>query len=380
MAPHLPNTPQAFIDHVQTSHDDKPETYRSIKQQIPDIDPMFEALKSKTDITVEDIESYILDQPTALNTFDTHVFSLIETMRNTSNAPNDQIAAEKKLRSLAAYIGKRNEVFMNSEQELHNLSDTVKPEGMSSEQEVQIDPLNVSGKIKEGFGAVFDGFKNAKNPADKAILLAGVGASLFLAYKIFFAKNGLSRTLRNLTGIVGGGYVLYMAYRVIDRSYMLTRGKPIASWSTEQPLRYSKEEWDEKMYEEQLQNTINKLKTEKHIDETFIEKMLNVTGNEDKRYVKGIMNFGTMNIREYLEAYERSSVTQEVSDADWPDYPLADSIDFPQHNLSPKERFLVMKEIGQTVGIIDSAGNVVANIDEDLLKQSLFYKILNHSS
>jgi hypothetical protein len=89
------------------------------------------------------------------------------------------------------------------------------------------------------------------------------------------------------------------------------------------------------------------------------------------------MNFGAMNIREYLEAYERSSATQSVSDADWPDYPLADNPDFPQHNLSSQERFLVMKEIGQTIGLIDSAGNAV-EVDDDLMQQSVFYKMLSH--
>ncbi len=353
-----------------------------MRDALPDIAPMFDTFKGRTDITVQDIESYLLDLGRPLNVFEHEVFKICMEIKEDGAEPKNRIYAESVVQRLADYMNRRNQVLLEAETGLQNLQQTVLPEGMNEEQMPKIDEFALTEKVKGGMSELLSAYHKAPYTSDKLILLGGAAVSVFILLKVgkwFFTSPN------RLVGLARTGAGLGIAALALNRAYTLVRGGPLYSFDNvltpegrkNQPIGYNQKEWSEKMYKEQLDEAVDELK-KKNVDDAFIQRMLGVGGTpNDVKYVKGITNFGALSVREFLDMYERSRDAKQVSDVDWPNHPCADSEQFTQNNLRPTERFAIMEEMAKTLELIDAGGGVKSDIQEDELNESVFVKILN---
>ncbi|HVW67179.1 MAG TPA: hypothetical protein VHA78_05650 [Candidatus Peribacteraceae bacterium] len=380
--------PESFTDKIAKRDDLKGdfEEYNKLTENNKDIETLFNHFSQKKNVTVDDLKEYIFtkQEEGKLNAFEEDIFHKLSCIFNPDLEYDERKNAEAAIKKLVAYINLHNGVVATTQQKVKNLREQVSPVGMAPKQVTSLESMPVN-TAKDFLGRSWNAFKEA-GPGDKALIAGGVFAVFLVALKswntLMKQDKGVFGALKNVLGIALGGYVTYKAGQALDRSYSKIYGHRLFTMGNVVPGGLSpwtnQEEWNEYEYQQQLNTVTNKLK-ELKLPQSFMDDVNKMAGSQtDVRLMKGVANLSVLSVPDFIGIYNEAKANGGViPNGLWPQRPCPESRVAKDQNLTPLERFQLMKEIGTSIGLIDKAGNAGLPKDPALRDQSVLYLILD---
>lgn len=290
-----------------------------------------------------------------LSKFEQGLLDAIRIRHDPRSSTEEVVKADKLIQRVVTFIRKRQKVVRESHEEIAKLKDTV-------EKPYAID--TAIDKTKSIVETCWEGFQKA-NGKDKALMLGGLAASVLFGYFIYSSVGGKGKgALRNTAGVILGGGLAYLILSAAAKEIDKKAGRPLfkTGWTndlripfTDTPIPYptirSQEEWDVQKHEEEVERMRSHLLSA-HVPPELLDK---ISPMKRGKYIKGIIDFATMDVQAFGALYENYKNVKMIPEEDplVPHLPVGGKIDDPKYKLTPLERFVLMEDIGKTLGIID---------------------------
>lgn len=338
--------------------------YLEWKRDTPGADALFLHFDEKTDVTIVDLVQYIdtlKALPPQLHTLFADELLDAKNKMDAGSTPTEKVEGEQKLLHVVELINRRNEVLEKSQMTRVKLN------------EGEILP-QYTGQIlelgKNVLGTSISAFKSATGQ-EKVLMLAGVATGLMLVRfgmrtmsDIF--PNG-SSALKKILGVSIGAGVTVMAFESLNKAIVKTTGHTLLeAYDRRNKTPQQLEDMDK-------QKALDKAYDEiagQRISLKFINNL--VIPEDNKKYILGIDRLSDLSVQEFLQLYDNNKAYGKIPDND-DIYGLTSKEDL----LTPVKRFLLLEEIGQTLGLIDAQKNSVLPTKPLELEQPIMRRIID---
>lgn len=335
--------------------------FKDWKLKTPGVQTLFDACAEVNPVELATLDEYISwrEANAGLQPFDQDVKRTIDTIRTSKN-PADALAAEKKIQRLIDAINNRN-LVMNDAQS--------KRGEFQQKEELPIVTGGVVDLAKSAIGASIDGVKNA-TAAERVLMIGGViSGVLMLRYAMSKLPKG--SFIKGSLGLVA----TIIGFEALNKTVEKVRGAPLVSWKNGY--------WPEFPMGNLMPFSDNEGETKKQmINDAYAElKDLNVTSEfldqigmkgQERDYAIGINNMSNMSVAEFGSAYEQCRGSHQVPN----DSPLFAGSE-GEDQLTPSERYFLLYDIGQTLGLIDGNGDFTPPPQPDRANKTLLYLMID---
>lgn len=298
------------------------------------------------------------------------VLKLQEWFRTTDNLDGDIGERTSAQRNIDLLIKAIQECHVAAKEARERLMDVTRKDNPDVPNVIE----KTTGTLTEKVGGFAQAFMDAPM-SQKAIMIAGVAAA------IYAIKQGLkladetaaTKWIKEKGGKVAGitiaGVVMYMGYEAINKTVENTSGRPLTNFRGRGdlfPYFGEQKDWEKAKLADEFDRVYGEMKNMS----ISVEEFDDIQKNEKERFAFGIANLAGMTAGDFINLYEKYKKSGIPDGA--PEYPHKP---FGKDYLSDLERIALMKDMGESVKIIDETGNVLA-IDEATRKKTIVYLAL----
>ncbi|OGJ66840.1 hypothetical protein A3F36_00675 [Candidatus Peribacteria bacterium RIFCSPHIGHO2_12_FULL_55_11] len=264
--------------------------------------------------------------------------------------PDERLKADGRLQSFIRYLQQRNIVVSKQRRDLLKFK-VQNPESAPIITSMYEKATSIGGSLARGFGdAPFH---------EKAAMLAGVYITSMMVWRGWnwlTNKNDADKPhmLRDIAGLGLGLGGIYLAAEAVNKTVERTRGAPIwnapQKWWHVPDLQPGQSGYKERLIKEEAAQTTAALSATDLPPDLFGE----YDSDEKEKYIYALTNIGTLTVEQFEELYERGKVSKKLTkDEPYPARPFRDD------KLSLTERFVVLEDVGETLGLIDATHEII---------------------
>lgn len=277
----------------------------------------------------------------------------------------DRVSADRRLQSFLRYLQQRNIVVGKQRRDLLKFK-VQNPESAPLITSMYEKATSIGGSLARGFG-------DAPFP-EKAAMLAGVYITSMMVWRGWnwlTNKNDADKPhmLRDIAGLGLGIGGIYLAAEAVNKTVERTRGTPLFNkpllkrhWLTLSDPHPTADGYERRLVQEEAAQTTAALSATDLPPDLFGE----YDAQEKERYIYALTNIGTLTIEQFVELYERGKDNKLLTkDEPYPGRPFRDD------KLSVTERFVVLEDVGETLGLIDRVSHKIIEPDNWEKKRKL---------
>ncbi len=331
----------------------------AIAEGANDLFNRFSGVNDDSVISVEGLQTFLTDHGGAAGIFEDELQDQLNNL--ISNDINERKTAEKQVQAFIHYLKLRNKVVLSSQRDLRKFR---------AEQPESAPMLTMLYEKGTGLGGTLaESFMEA-DLKDKAVMLAGVYLSYLMvkgAWKRMFGKDdNQPHIVKDVAGVLVGGFGIYLAAEAVNKSYEKTAGVPLFNSSNSRnpfkgsnfaALKGGQSAEDRKKFLVGLEadQAVVQLKSSNFSADIFKGTRGAPDYDEEhekKKFVYALGNIGTLSLEEYVILYDKGFKAKSVANEDpYPSRPFSDD------KLSTGERFNVLEDVGLALGILKTPGD-----------------------
>lgn len=343
--------------------------YLNWKRGTPGVDALLKAFDERTDVTFEEVIKYAedlerenskkMDPPKKpLTAFEQELIHTVKLVKPDNNIEPSRLEAENTLMNMVSFVNKRNEYLDEAQQSRKRLHESEVLPGFTG---------MVLDTGKKAISLTIEPFRAATGK-EKMVMLAGLATGILaVRYVASLLPKGTS-VMKKLMWSAFGLSATYMALETWNRTTKEVTGSSLMEMVKGDQFR--------------TPEGLQKVRQERELDEVYKQ----VAGHtipvhvidaldipeENKHYILGIDALSNLSVEQFLRLYEISKTHQRIPDND-PIYGLNADEDF----LTPFKRFILVREIGETMGFICKKDGKVINRPQKPQSQQLLLRLMN---